>query len=58
MSTGISPSASYEIWAAYATVHADVDEVEFTDPSAVKFSYRAEGSEAWNIADAVKESAG
>ena len=56
--TGISPSASYEIWAAHATVHADVDEVEFTDPSAVKFSYRAEGSEAWNIADAVKESEG
>ena len=58
VSTGISPSASYEIWAAHATVHADVDEVEFTDPSAVKFSYRAEGSEAWSIADAVKESEG
>ena len=58
VSTGISPSASYEIWAAHATVHADVDEVEFTDPSAVKFSYRAEGSEVWSIADAVKESEG
>ena len=58
VSTGISPSASYEIWAAHATVHADVDEVEFTDPSAVKFSYRAEGSEVWSIADAVKESDG
>ena len=58
VSTGISPSASYEIWAAHATVHADVDEVEFTDPSAVKFSYRAEGSEEWSIADAVKESEG
>ena len=58
VSTGISPSASYEIWAAHATVHADVDEVEFTDPSAVKFSYRAEGSEAWSIADAAKESEG
>ena len=58
VSTGISPSASYEIWAAHATVHADVDEVEFTDPSAVKFSYRAECSEAWSIADAVKESEG
>lgn len=58
VSTGISPSASYEIWAAHATVHADVDEVEFSDPSAVKFSYRAEGSEAWSIAYAVKESEG
>ncbi|MGN0190082.1 MAG: DUF4493 domain-containing protein, partial [Candidatus Cryptobacteroides sp.] len=58
VSTGIAPSASYEIWAAHATVHADVDEVEYSDPSAIKFSYRVEGSDAWSIADAVKESDG
>ena len=58
VSTGIAASATHEIWAAHATVHADVDEVEFNDPSAVKFSYRAEGSDAWNIADAVRESDG
>ena len=58
VSTGIAASATQEIWAAHATVHADVDEVEFNDPSAVKFSYRAEGSDVWSIADAVRESDG
>ena len=58
VSTGISPSSSYEIWAGHATVHADVDEGEFTDPSAVKFSYRAEGSDAWIVADATRVSEG
>lgn len=57
-STGISSSAAYEIWAGHATVHADVDEVEYNDPSAIKFMYRAEGSEEWQTVDAERESEG
>ena len=40
VSTGLAPSGMYEIWAGHATVHADVDEAEFSDPSAIKFAYR------------------
>ncbi len=58
VSTGLSASSIYEIWAAHATVHADVDEVEFSDPSAVKFAYRAEGASDWTTADATRSSEG
>lgn len=44
VSTGLSASGIYEIWAGHATVHADVDEGEFSDPSAIKFAYRVSGS--------------
>ncbi len=58
VSTGLSASSIYEIWAGHATVHADVDEGEFSDPSAIKFAYRAEGASDWMSADAVRSSEG
>ena len=58
VSTGLSDSSAYEIWAHFATVHADVDESEFPDPSEVKFAYRAVGSDSWAGADAVRSSEG
>ena len=58
VSTGLSASGIYEIWAGHATVHADVDEGEFSDPSAIKFAYRAEGDSDWSTADAVRGSEG
>ncbi|MCQ2177433.1 MAG: PCMD domain-containing protein [Bacteroidales bacterium] len=39
VSTGLVPSAAYEIWAAHMTVHAEVDESEYPDPSAIRFEY-------------------
>lgn len=44
VSTGLSASAAYEIWAAHATVHADIDESEFPDPTKIKFTYSSDGS--------------
>lgn len=58
VSTGLSASSIYEIWAGHATVHADVDEGEFSDPSAIKFAYRAEGASDWTSVDAVRSSEG
>ena len=58
VSTGLSASSIYEIWAGHATVHADVDESEFSDPSAIKFAYRAEGAGDWATADAARDSEG
>lgn len=57
VSTGLSESAVYEIWAGHATVHADVDESEYSDPSAVKFAYRT-GSGSWTTVDAQRISEG
>lgn len=58
VSTGLSASSIYEIWAGHATVHADVDEGEFGDPSEIKFAYRAEGASDWMSVDAVRSSEG
>ncbi len=58
VSTGLSASSIYEIWAGHATVHADVDESEFSDPSAVKFAYRVKNSDVWTTVDAVRTSEG
>jgi len=33
VSTGLTPSRASEIWAGHATIHADVDESEYSDPS-------------------------
>ncbi|MBQ7268539.1 MAG: PCMD domain-containing protein [Bacteroidales bacterium] len=44
VSTGLVASADYEIWAAHATVHADVDEGEFNDPSTIFFEYSTDGT--------------
>ncbi len=58
VSTGLASSSIYEIWAHFATVHADVDETEFSDPTAVKFAYKASGDSEWKTADAVRSSEG
>ena len=58
VSTGLSASSIYEIWAGHATVHADVDEGEFSDPSAIKFAYRASGAGDWTTADATRDAEG
>lgn len=57
LSTGLSASSIYEIWAGHATVHADVDESEYSDPSAVKFAYSKNGSD-WTTVSAVRSSEG
>lgn len=44
VSTGLLPVTKTEVWAGHATVHASVDEAEFTDPSIVKLAYSADGS--------------
>lgn len=58
VSTGLAPSGIYEIWAGHATVHADVDEAEFSDPSAIKFAYRPQGNGDWKSADATRSTEG
>ena len=58
VSTGLSSSSIYEIWSHFATVHADVDEAEYSDPTAIKFAYKAAGDSDWKTADAVRSSEG
>ena len=50
VSTGLAESAVYEIWAAHATVHADVDESEYSNPSDIKFAYRTAGGSWTEVA--------
>jgi len=57
VSTGLAESAVYEIWAGHATVHADVDESEYSDPSAVKFAYCTSGG-SWQTVAAERVSEG
>lgn len=57
ISTGLAASEDYEIWAAHATVHADVDETEYSDPSLIKFSYSIDGN-SWITVPAVRMSEG
>lgn len=53
-STGISPSESHEIWATFATVHADVDTGTY-DADKVYFEYRTKvGSNTWTRIQASK----
>ena len=54
VSTGLAPSSPYEIWAARATLHADVD-AEAAEGATIQFAYAPEGSE-WQIVDGVKDS--
>ena len=54
VSTGLAPSASYEIWAAHATLHADVDE-ETAAGASIQFAYSTNGSD-WVTVDGVKDS--
>lgn len=56
VSTGLSASSVYEIWAARATVHADVDPAENAGAS-IQFAYSADGS-SWTTVDGVNDSEG
>ncbi len=58
LSTGLSASAFHEIWAAHATVHADVDETEYKDPSAIVFDYQSVGASSWKSVKADRDSEG
>lgn len=58
VSTGLAASSIYEIWAGHATVHADVDEGEHSDPNAIKFAYREQSGTDWTTVDAVRSSEG
>lgn len=51
VSTGLALTPSYEIWAARATVYADVDAVENAGKS-VKFAYSSDGAD-WVYVDGV-----
>ena len=51
VSTGLSLTPSYEIWAAHATVYADVDAVENAGKK-VSFAYSSNGSD-WSYQDGV-----
>ena len=57
VSTGISASSKFEIWAGHFTAHADVDEGEY-DSASVAFEYKpAEGGD-WTRVAATRESEG
>lgn len=51
VSTGLAPSSAYEIWAAHATVHADVDPEESAGAS-IQFAYSSNGT-SWTTVDGV-----
>lgn len=57
VSTGLAASSRFEVWAAHATVYADVDESEYNNPSAVKFAYSADGN-VWTTVDSERTSEG
>jgi hypothetical protein len=56
VSTGLAASSIYEIWAAHATLHADVDATEYAN-STIQFAYSSDGS-AWTKVDGVNDSEG
>ena len=56
VSTGLAASAPYEIWAAHATLHADVDE-DTAAGALIQFAYSSNGS-AWETVNGVKDSEG
>lgn len=56
VSTGLSSSSPYEIWAKRATVHADVDPSE-SEGKTIQFSYSSNGSN-WSVVDGVNDSEG
>lgn len=60
VSTGLSASSYCDIWAAHATVYADVDESEFDDPSLIAFEYIEYGSDGgtWKSVPATRASEG
>ncbi len=56
VSTGLSSSAAYEIWAGHATVHADVDASEYAGAT-VQFAYSTNGTD-WTNVDATDDGNG
>lgn len=58
VSTGLAASSIYEIWAAHATVHADVDESEYGTEN-IFFEYRPATSQGeWSRTAANRDSEG
>ena len=57
VSTGLSASSIYEIWATRATLHADVDAAESAG-KAVQFAYSTDGGSTWSYADGINDSEG
>ena len=56
VSTGLTASSAYEIWAAHATVHADVDQTENAGAT-VQFAYTSDGTE-WTYVNGVNDGEG
>ena len=52
VSTGLALTPVYEIWAAHATVYADVDPNENAGAT-VQFAYSTDGGSTWEYADGV-----
>ena len=52
VSTGLALTPEYEIWAAHATVYADVDPDENAGAT-VQFAYSTNGGSTWEYADGV-----
>jgi len=52
VSTGLAITPAYEIWAAHATVYADVDPNENAGAT-VQFAYSTDGGSTWEYADGV-----
>ncbi len=57
VSTGLSASSVYEIWATRATLHADVDAAE-SEGKTVQFAYSVDGGTTWSYAAGVNDSEG
>ena len=56
VSTGLSPMPAYEIWAAHATVYADVDASEHAGKK-IEFAYSSDGSD-WAYAPGINHAEG
>lgn len=54
VSTGLAASPAYEIWAAHATLHADVD-ADSANGATIQFAYSSNDTD-WVTTDAVKDS--
>ena len=57
VSTGLALTPVYEIWAAHATVYADVDPNENAGAT-VQFAYSTDGGSTWEYADGVNYAEG
>lgn len=57
VSTGLSSSSIYEIWATRATLHADVDASD-AEGKTVQFGYSADGGSTWSYVDGVNDAEG